>query len=142
MIRRRAFVVGIAAIAVAARRSTAVAQQVARVHRIGYLSVARPATSPFTERLKELGYSEGRNIEMEYRSRGGRPELLDQLAASLVEAKVDVIVARSPNDIAAAMKATRTIPIVKLYPCDPVAMGFVHSLGRPGRECHRTELGA
>jgi putative tryptophan/tyrosine transport system substrate-binding protein len=132
VIRRRAFVAGIAAIAVAARRSTAVAQQVAKVHRIGYLSVARPATSPFMERLKELGYSEGRNIEMECRSWGGRPELLDQLAASLVEAKVDVIVALSPNDIAAAMKATRTIPIVMVYPGDPVAMGFVHSLGRPG----------
>jgi hypothetical protein len=60
VIRRRAFVVGIAAIAVAARRSTAVAQQVAKVHRIGYLSVARPATSPFMERLKELALQRGK----------------------------------------------------------------------------------
>ena len=127
---RRRFIAG--AVALLATPLAAAAQPTAKIYRVGYLSVALGAKNRFIERLKELGYVEGRNLRMEYRQWGSRPDRIEDLAADLVKMEVDVIVAFGPDDIAAAIKATRTIPIVMVWPGDPVAMGFVRSLGHPG----------
>ena len=112
------------------------AQQAAKVPRIGYLTpniAANPHLSEaFLQGLRDLGYVEGRNIVIEYRSAEGKFERLAALAAELVALKVDVIVA--PNTVAAlaAKQATRTIPIVFAVAADPVQSGLVTSLARPG----------
>jgi putative tryptophan/tyrosine transport system substrate-binding protein len=86
----------------------------------------------FRQGLRELGYVEGQNIVIEYRSAEGKDERLPGLAAELVRLKVDVIVAASPPATEAAKQATSTIPIVFTVSGDPVAEGFVASLARPG----------
>src|SRR3954469_24572424 len=100
--------------------------------KIGYLGFGT-ATPPtfFQNRMRELGYSEGKNVEVEYRFADGRPEKLPGLARELVDAKVDVIVAIGDEAIVAAKTATRTVPIV-MVACDAVTTGFVASLARPG----------
>jgi putative ABC transport system substrate-binding protein len=130
VIDRRAFVA--TTVCILAVPLTGLAPQAGRVYRIGYLSVGRPPTSGFVERLRELGYIEGQNLHIEYRHWGSRPDRIEELAADLVRAKVDVILATGPDDVAGAMKATRTIPIVMVFPGDPVELGFVRSLARPG----------
>ncbi len=87
---------------------------------------------PFHEELRELGYVEGRNIVLEWRYSGGRAERFADLAAELVRLKVDLIVAGDNPAIAAAQRATQTIPIVMSGAMDPVASGFAKSLARPG----------
>src|ERR1700752_4233183 len=93
------------------------AQQPARIFRIGILvsgasaSVSLPRVEAFRQRLRELGYVEGKNIAIEYRSAEGKLERLPALAAELVRLKVDVIVA-SGGVVLAAKKAGATIPIV------------------------------
>jgi putative tryptophan/tyrosine transport system substrate-binding protein len=83
--------------------------------------------------LRELGYVEGKNISFELRYAEEKPERLPALADELVRLKVDLIVAGGPNDGLTAMKATKTIPIVFTdSPADPVALGLVDSLARPG----------
>ena len=112
------------------------AQQAAKVARIGYLTpniAANPHLSEaFGQGLRDLGYVEGRNVVIEYRSAEGKFERLPALAAELVALKVDVIVA--PNTVAAlaAKQATRTVPIVFAVDADPVTSGLVTSLARPG----------
>ena len=112
------------------------AQQAAKVARIGYLTpniAANPHLSEaFGQGLRDLGYVEGRNVVIEYRSAEGKFERLPALAAELVALKVDVIVA--PNTVAAlaAKQATRTVPIVFAVAADPVTSGLVTSLARPG----------
>jgi len=120
------------------------AQQAGKVYRIGYLGGR--SVSPNTDRnyialrqgLRELGYVEGQNLVIEYRSAGfvERPlgDLAADLAAELVRLKVDVIVTSpAPPVIRAAHRATRTIPIVMPYTVvDPIKAGFVVSLARPG----------
>jgi putative ABC transport system substrate-binding protein len=86
----------------------------------------------FRQGLRELGYIEGQNISIEYRSAEGEEDRLPGLAAELVRLKVEVIVATSPSATAAARQATSTIPIVFTVSGDPVADGFVASLARPG----------
>jgi len=81
--------------------------------------------------MRELGYSEGKDVEVEYRFADGRPEKLPALARELVDAKVNVIVAIGDEAIVAAKNATRTIPIA-MVACDAVTTGFVASLARPG----------
>jgi len=76
---------------------------------------------------------EGKNIVIEYRSAGGKPDQLAGLAAELVHLKVDLIVSSGPTATPAAKEATSTIPIVMGFDSDPVANGFVTSLARPGR---------
>ncbi len=117
------------------------AQQAGTVYRVGYL---RPGSGPLTtnqryiafrQRLRELGYVEGQNLVIEYRSAERKPERRPVLAAELVRLKVDVIVTQggSPRLIRAAQGATRTIPIVMGgVHVDPVKAGFVVSLARPG----------
>jgi putative ABC transport system substrate-binding protein len=116
---------------------TSVAQQ-NRIPRIGYLALPRLAEAPSAERaaflegLRELGYTQGRNIRIDYRSAEGKAELLPGLAAELVRENVDVIVATSAEPAKAAQAATRTIPIVFAASGDPVADGLVASLSHPG----------
>src|SRR6266511_2408730 len=112
-------------------------QQAAKVPRIGYLAF-NPGTSPhlreaFLQGLRDLGYVEGRNVVIEYRSAEGKPERFPALAAELVALKVDVIVTGGGTPTAlAAKQATRTIPIVFASAGDPVADGLITSLARPG----------
>ena len=87
---------------------------------------------PFEQGLRALEWIMGGNLVIEYRYADGDPEQLSQRAAELVGLKVDVIVARGPQAIRAAQRATSTIPIVMSAGADPVRAGFVASLARPG----------
>jgi len=122
---------------VAAPFAAAIAQQPGRVARIGYLShptresVERGVTA-FVARLAELGWVEGRNLVIEYRWAEGDAERLPAMARELVAMKVDVIVAPAGVAALAAKQATSTIPIVMIFPFDPVGMGLVADLRRPG----------
>ena len=86
----------------------------------------------FRQGFKESGYIEGENLAIEYRWADNQPDRLPVLAAELVRRRVNVIVANSAPASVAAAKATTTIPIVFLVPEDPVRLGFVVSLSRPG----------
>jgi ABC-type uncharacterized transport system substrate-binding protein len=113
------------------------AQQAARVPRIGYLdAVSLSANAARTEALRqglhELGYIEGKNIVIEWRSSEGKPDRLPALVAELVRLKVDVIVTAGAAVTPLAKKATATIPIVMTQDSDPVGTGLVVSLARPG----------
>jgi ABC-type uncharacterized transport system substrate-binding protein len=113
------------------------AQQPAKVPRIGYLIGASLSPSsariePFRKGLRELGYVEGKNIIIEWRSAEQKLDRLPGLAAELARLKVDVIVTAGPIPTRAAKEATNTIPIVMAQDSDPVANGFVASLARPG----------
>jgi putative ABC transport system substrate-binding protein len=113
------------------------AQQAAKLYRIGYLALLPGEDATLgkflSQRLQELGYSEGRNLTFEYRSAEGRPERLAQLADDLVSANPDVLIAGfGALTVKAAMAATKTIPIVFTSVADPVGTGFVASLAHPG----------
>jgi putative ABC transport system substrate-binding protein len=113
------------------------AQAPAKVRRIGLLSPFSPSDTAlghqaFRQGLRDLGWVEGKNINIEYRYAEGRSDRLPDLAADLVRLKVDVIVASDNADALVAQKATRTIPIVMASAGDPVATGLVESLARPG----------
>jgi putative ABC transport system substrate-binding protein len=136
--RRREFItlLGGAAVAwpLAAR-----AQQPDRVRRIGILlgtsesdPEAQHRIAAFIQSLREIGWSEGKDIKFEKRYAGGNPERLQSLAAELVQANVDVIVTEAAQAVDAARKATTTIPIVMSYIGDALASGYVASLARPG----------
>jgi len=86
----------------------------------------------FRQGLRELGYVEGKNVVIDWRSADGKVERLSALAAELVRLKVDIIVTTGPTPTRAAKEATSTIPIVLTNDPDPVANGFVVSLARPG----------
>jgi putative ABC transport system substrate-binding protein len=86
----------------------------------------------FRQGLRELGYMEGKNIVIEWRSGEGKPERLPALATELVHLKVDLIVTDGSNSTGRAKEATSTIPIVMAFDDDPVGSGFVASLARPG----------
>ena len=111
------------------------AEQTGRVLRIGYLGGTDPRTTPapvkaFSDGLREQGYIEGRNILIDYRWAQGVTQLGEQ-AAELTRLPVDVIVAWGTPAVAAAKRATTTIPIVMVSIADPVASGFVETLARP-----------
>jgi putative ABC transport system substrate-binding protein len=86
----------------------------------------------FVQRLRELGWIEGRNIAIEYRWGEGRVERLAEIAAELVRLKVNVIVTAGTRQVVAAKQATSVIPIVFAAVGDPVGTGLVASLARPG----------
>jgi putative ABC transport system substrate-binding protein len=113
------------------------AQQQTKIPRIGYLvgpslSVGSARYEAFRQGLRELGYVEGKNIVIEYRSAEGKLDRLPALAAELVRLKVDVIVTAGPIPTRSTREATSTIPIVMAQDPDPVGSGFVASLARPG----------
>jgi putative tryptophan/tyrosine transport system substrate-binding protein len=131
--RRRDFVGlmgGAAAWPVAARA------QAAKLLTIGYLGTTTPSdwapwTAAFVQRLRELGWIEGRTIAIEYRWAQARDERFATIAAEFIRLKVDVIVTGG-NAVAAAKQATSVVPIVFVIATDPVGSGFVASLARPG----------
>jgi putative tryptophan/tyrosine transport system substrate-binding protein len=132
---RRSFLLG-SLIAFAASRA-ARAQQAGKVYHIGYLSTpsresVQRAHEAFLRALQELGWVEGQNLIIDYRWAEGQVERLPDLAAELVRRKVDVIVAPAGSAALAAKNATSSIPIVMIFPSDPVEMGLVASLSRPG----------
>ncbi len=110
------------------------AQPAGKVWRIGILgnTPASTAWEAFRQSLRQHGYVEGQNIVVEARWSEGRIERFPGLAAELVRLKVDVIVAASTPGVQAAKQATSTIPIVIAAAADPVGMGLVASLARPG----------
>jgi putative tryptophan/tyrosine transport system substrate-binding protein len=116
---------------------TAEAQQPGKVSRIGFLSTLSFSAmadriETFRQGLRELGYVEGKNIVIEWRYADDRPDRVSELAAELVRLKVDTIVTGGNSATQAAKKATNSIPIVMTRASDPIASGFVVSLGRPG----------
>ena len=115
----------------------AAAQQAGKVYRIGVLANAfesseGPYFDQFLDGLKKLGYAEGSNLVIEWRSSEGDFDRLPTLAAELVRAKVDVIVALSTQPAHAAADATKAIPVVFLVVADPVREKLVGSLAKPG----------
>ncbi len=100
--------------------------------RAGIQPVGDPFVEPFRQGLRDLGYVEGQNILLEYRSAEGKPERFPALAADLVRSKVDIIVASGTAAIRAAQEASTTIPIIMAVHGSPVEVGFVKSLARPG----------
>jgi len=113
------------------------AQEAGKVPRIGWLgSVPMPDVPErqehFRRGLRELGYIEGKNIVIEWRSSEGILDRNPALAAELVRLKVDVIVSAAVSLTRAAKAATSTVPIVMAQDADPVGNGFVASLARPG----------
>ena len=127
----------IIALVLAARVVVAPAQQPTKVPRIGFqldspVSAVAARIEGFRQGLRELGYIEGKNIIIEWRSSEGKPERRSELTAELVRLKVDVIVSAGPTITRALKEATSTIPIVMGQDTDPVGSGFVASLARPG----------
>ena len=117
--------------------TVAQAQQPTKVYRIGYLTNASLSsvaarTEAFHQGLRELGYVEGKNIVIEWRSTEGKADRQPGLAAELVRLKVDVIVTGGPAATRAAKEATVAIPIVMAFDIDPVGSGFVAILARSG----------
>ena len=113
------------------------AQPAGKVHRIGFLSsgsstATTPLSEAFLQGLRELGWVEGQNFVIQYRSAEGRSDRLPDFAAELVRLKVDIIVAPGSPAAAAAKNATGTIPIVMIAVGSPVEQGLIASLARPG----------
>ena len=136
MDRRRFLLMSLAGALVAP--PAAEAQQAGRVYKVGYLSTGSGTSSDlrpldgFRQKLRELGWIEGQNIVIEYRFAEGRSDRLPGLADELVRLKVDVIAASPTPAALAARNATRTIPIIGMGLTEPVAVGLVASLARPG----------
>src|SRR5215468_11623035 len=110
------------------------AQQKGKVPRIGILFIGgrnQPHLEAFKQGLWERGYTEGKNIDFEYRYAEGREDRLPELAAELVQLKVDVIVVTADVSAQAAHRVTKTIPIV-MTTGDPVSWGLAENLARPG----------
>jgi putative ABC transport system substrate-binding protein len=134
-LRRRQFItlIGCAAI----WPLTARAQQPGRLPTIGFLGSTTPGpqsqwTAAFVQRLRELGWIEGRTVAIEYRWAEGRSERFAEFAAEFVRLKVDVILTHNTPPVLAAKQATSVVPIVFATAADPVGTGIVASLARPG----------
>jgi len=133
--KRREFITllgGTAAWPLAAR-----AQQAGKVHRIGVLETISTTLNvanfyALREGLRQLGYAEGQNLVIEYRSADGRDDRFPGLARELLALKVDVIVTRGTPAAKAVKNATSTVPVVMTASGDPVGVGLVTSLARPG----------
>lgn len=134
--RRRELIAGVAAFVSVNRPFRVYAQQAARHPRVGVLIYSTPDRDPntraFLEGLRQLGYVDGQNVTIEYRSAQGRPERLPGLAADLVQSKPDVIFALGGDVTPYVAKATQTIPIIYAMSADPVLLGLAASLAKPG----------
>src|ERR1700687_4177043 len=136
---RRDFVVAVVALlalGVAAAPLAAEAQQAGKVYRVGYLSTptresVEHGLEAFLRKLRGLGWVEAQTRTIDYRWAEGNVERLPDLAADLVRRKVDVIIAPAGSAALAAKNATSSIPIVMIFPSDPVETGLVASLSRP-----------
>src|SRR5919109_2804149 len=114
--------------------SSAEAQQAGKIPRVGILFIGgrdQPHLEAFKQGLRERGYTEGKNILLEYRYAEGKEDRLPELAAELVQLKVDVIVVTADTSAQAAQRVTKTTPIV-MTTGDPVSWGLAESLARPG----------
>jgi len=114
--------------------AAAQAQQPTRVPRIGFLSSTdnRFTFDGFYEGLRDLGYVEGKNIMIDFRTAGAKRERLPSLIRELIDLKVDIIVSTAQPPIEDAKQITKTIPIVMIATFDPVETGVIDSLARPG----------
>jgi putative ABC transport system substrate-binding protein len=133
-LKRREFITLIGG---AAAWPIAASAQQAKLPTIGFLGESTPVaqserTAAFVQRLRELGWTEGRTVAIEYRWAEGRSERFAEIATELVRLKVDVIVTSSTPAVIAAKQATSVIPIVFAIAADPVGTGLVASLARPG----------
>ena len=114
------------------------AQQPAKISRIGFVSSTGSPNNPganveaFRQGMRELGYVEGKNIQVEYRYIEGKSERTPSLVSELIQLKVDVLISAALSATRVAKKETKKIPIVFNIPDDPVAVGLVESLARPG----------
>jgi len=131
------FLTGVLALASAHAAVAAEGQQAARTYHLGYLGIGTasegsPILDVFRQGLRELGYVQGQNLDLEIRNADGKLEQLPALAAELVDRKVDIIVTSSGVAALGAKKVTQTIPIVMLNSSDAVRQGLVASLARPG----------
>lgn len=134
--RRKSSVARYAALLLALSVVSHAAVGQSRIYKLGILNGGAPPPSgqkyTFVRKLEELGFVEGRNLAIEARAANYEYGNLGRLADELVRSKMDVIVGVGPSSIAAAVEATRTIPIVMMYSGDPVALGLVKNLARPG----------
>ncbi len=113
------------------------AQQAGKVYRVGMLETRSTTLNAanidaFRQGMRELGYKEGQNLEIVYRSSDGRDERFSDLAGELVRLKVDLILTRGTPAALAARSASRTIPVVMAASGDPVGSGIIASLAHPG----------
>jgi putative ABC transport system substrate-binding protein len=114
------------------------AQQAAKVPRVGYVSstgdpkAPGPLVEAFRQKLGALGYTEGKNIQVEYRFAAGKLDRIPGFVDELLQLRVDALVVSSVPAIRAAKRATTTVPVVMIVSIDPVATGIVGSLERPG----------
>jgi putative ABC transport system substrate-binding protein len=144
---RRTFLYGLALGTLCAPLAVA-AQQAAKIPRVGVLRPGSPPPADFRQReafergLRELGWTPGTSILIEYRYAEGRRERMPELAADMVRLSVDVIVAGASDAVRAAQQATRTIPIVMSTLPDPVGQGLVQSVARPGGNTTGIDLDA
>ena len=134
---RRTFLAGTGAVLLAAPLTVEAQPPVGKVYRIGMLETRSSNLNAanleaFRQGLLELGYKEGQNLEIVYRSSDGHDERFPELASELVRLNVDLIVTRGTPAALAAQSATRTIPVVMAASADPVGTRLVASLGHPG----------
>jgi putative tryptophan/tyrosine transport system substrate-binding protein len=134
-VRRREFITLLAG--AVAWPLTARAQQRMKLPTVGFLGQSTPLGEgeravAFAQRLRELGWIEGRTVAIEYRWAGGEGERLAEIAAEFVRLKVDIIVTGGTPAVMAAKQAMPVVPIVFATAGDPVGMGLVASLARPG----------
>jgi putative ABC transport system substrate-binding protein len=133
-VRRREFIT-LLGCAVMAWPLAARAQQTGKVWRIGYLSPAagrNPVDEAFEERLRQLGWAKDRNIKIEYRYTGGRQDAVARLVTEAVGLDLDVLITWGPPLSLAAKRATNDTPVIFLITFDPVDLGLVSNIARPG----------
>jgi putative tryptophan/tyrosine transport system substrate-binding protein len=121
----------------AAWTGVASAQQASRLPTVGFLGASTPDAArtwvaAFVERMRDLGWTEGRTVAIEYRWADGHTGRMSDIAAEFVRIKTDVIVAQGTQAALAAKQATAVIPVIFALPGDPVGTGLVESLSRPG----------
>jgi len=129
----------IACLALFASSQTILAQPIGRKARIGFLAeppldapIRRGVVDPFRQGLRELGYTEGQNIVIEFRWADGKHERLRDLVGELLQLQLDVLVTAFPASALAAKNATRTLPVVAASVDNPVDMGLAVTMARPG----------